>query len=82
MHTKKAARLVSKATALQVHGAFCQFLHRLCITTTWHDQILSSLENLNGKAINFIVTVWDQRRSSLFSSSFISKPLEDWTIWN
>ena len=48
---KKAASLISTATASQVHRSFCQFLHRLCTTTTWNDQILSSLENLNGKAI-------------------------------
>ena len=79
---KKAASLISKATALQVHRALCQFLHRLCTTTTWNDQILSFLENLNGKAINFIVFVWVRTRSSLFSFSFIFQPLKDWTIWN
>ena len=31
---KKRASKISKATALRVHRAFCQFLHRLCTTTT------------------------------------------------
>ena len=46
---KKAASKISKAAALGVHRTFCQFLHRLCTTTTWNDQILSSLENVNGR---------------------------------
>ena len=61
---KKAASLTSKATALQVHHAFCVYVHRLCTTTTWSDQILlSSLGKVNGKAINFIVSVWTRTRS-------------------
>ena len=31
---KKRASKISKATALRVHRAFCQFLHHLCTTTT------------------------------------------------
>ena len=31
---KKAASKISNATALRVHRAFCQFLHRVCTTTT------------------------------------------------
>ena len=62
---KKAASLISKATALKMHRAFCVCVHRLYTTTTWNDQILiSSLENENGKAINyFTVSVWARTRS-------------------
>ena len=31
---KKAASLISKATALQVHRAFCLYVYRLRTTTT------------------------------------------------
>ena len=31
---KKAASLISKATAMQVHHALCVCVHRLCTTTT------------------------------------------------
>ena len=56
--------LISKATALQVHRALSVYVHRLSTTTTWNDQILLSyLENVNGKAINFIVSVWARTRS-------------------
>ena len=75
---QKAPSFQSKATVLHAHCAFCQFLHRLCTTTMWnHDQILSSLENINGRVTNFIVSVWARTyRSSPFSSSFISQPLK------
>ena len=43
---------------------------RACTTTTWHDhwEILSWLENGNGKAINFTFFIWNRTRSHLFSS--------------
>ena len=68
---KKAASLITKATALQVHRALCVYVHHLYTTTTWNDQILLSyLENVNGKAINFIVSVWARMRSPPSPSTF------------
>ena len=62
---------MTKAAALQVHRALCVYVHHLYTTTTWNDQILlSSLENVNGKAINFIVSVWARMQSPPSPSTF------------
>ena len=47
--SKKAESLISKAIALRVHRTFCQFLHRLCTTTTWNYQLFSSLEDVKAR---------------------------------
>ena len=48
---------------------FCTFHCRSVTTTTWNDQILSWLENGNGKAINFTISLWTKTWSPLFSSN-------------
>ena len=45
-------------------------------------QILSLLENGNGKVINSIISVWTRARSLLFSSKLNSLLLSNWALWN
>ena len=66
---QKAIRLVSKTTTLTCTTFFCTFLRRLCTTTTWNDQILSLIEDENGKAINSTISVWTRALPPLFSSN-------------
>ena len=73
---------MSKTTTLHVHHAFCIFLCRPCPTTTWNDQILSWLENGNGKAINFAFSLWIRTWSPLFSSNLTSLLSSDWVTWH
>ena len=40
--------------------------------TTWNDQLLSLLENGNGKVINITSSVWTWTRPPHFSSNLIS----------
>ena len=72
---------MSKTTTLHVHHAFCIFLCRPCPTTTWNDQILSWLENGNGRAINFAFSLWIRTWSPLFSSNLTSLLSSDWVTW-
>ena len=72
---------MSKTTTVHVHHAFCIFLCRPCPTTTWNDQILSWLENGNGKAINFAFSLWIRTWSPLFSSNLTSLLSSDWVTW-
>ena len=60
---------------------FCTFLCRPYTTTTWNDQILSWLENGNGKAINFTFSLWKRTRSPLFSSNRNSLLSSNWVTW-
>ena len=61
---------------------FCTFLCCPCTTTTWNDQILSLLENRNGKAINSTIPVWIWARSPLFSSNQNSLLLSNRANWD
>ena len=61
---------------------FCTFLCCPCTTTTWNDQILSLLENRNGKAINSTIPVWIRARSPLFSSNQNSLLLSNRANWD
>ena len=60
---------------------FCTFLSRPCTTATWTDQIFSWLDNGNGKARNFILSVWTRTRSPLFSSNLTSFFSSNWVTW-
>ena len=79
-NVKKALGLMSKTTTLHVHHAF--FLRFLCTTTTWNDQILSLLENGNGKAINSTISVLIRMRFPLFSSNQNSLLLSNRANWD
>ena len=68
-NVKKALNLMSKTTTLHVHHAFLYILCCPCTTTKWNDQILSGLENGNGKEINFTSSLWTRMQSPLFSSN-------------
>ena len=61
---------------------FCTFLCCHCITTTWNGQILSLLENRNGKAIYSTTSVWIRARSPLFSSNQNSLYLSNKANWD
>ena len=50
--------------------------------TTWNDQILSLLENGNGKPINCIISVRTRVRALLFSAKLNSLLLSNWALWN
>ena len=60
---------------------FCTFLCRPCITRTYSDQILSLLENGNGKATNSTISVTTRERSLLLSSNPNSLLLSNWAPW-
>ena len=60
---------------------FCTFLCRPCTTTTWNEQILSWLENGNGKAMNFTISLWIRTRSPTFSSKLTSLFSRNWVTW-
>ena len=70
-NVKKAIGLMSKTTTLHVHHAFLHIsllsLHNCDVKL--NDQILSLLENGNGKAMNSTICVWTRARSLLFSSN-------------
>ena len=59
----------SKTTFLHVHHAFLYISLPSLRNYDTNDQILSWLENGNGKAINFTISLWTQKRSPLFSSN-------------
>ena len=63
---------VKKAKGIMCITFFIKFLCRPCTTTTWNDQILTLLENGNGKAINSTISVWTRARSVLLSSNLAS----------
>ena len=82
---RQKVALMSKATTLHVHNAFLYIsLPSLaCTTTTWNDQSLSWVENGNGKAINFTISLWTQKRFPLFSSNLTFLRSSDWvTCYN
>ena len=60
---------------------FCTFLCLPCTTVTWNDQILSLLENGNGKAINSTISIWTRARLPLFSSNLNSLSLISRVTW-
>ena len=61
---------------------FCTFLCHPCTTTTWNVQILSWLENGNGKTINLTVSLWTRVHGSpLLSSKLNSLLLSNWVTW-
>ena len=59
---QKSVGLVSKATTLHMHHAFLyiSLLPLPSTTTTWNDQILSFVEDGNGKAIDSTISVLTQ----------------------
>ena len=78
----KAIGLMSKTTTLHVHDAFLYisllFLHNYDVK--W-DQMLSLLENRNGKSINSSISVWTRARAPLFISnqnSILSSNRANW----
>ena len=81
-NVKKAIGLMSKTTTLHVYHAICTFLCCPCTTTTWNDQILSLLENGNGKAINSTISVLTRARFPLFSSNQNSLLLSNKANWD
>ena len=54
------------------------FVHEMM----WNDQILSLLENGNGKAINSTISVWIRAQSPLFSSIQNSLPFNNSVNWD
>ena len=74
---------MSKTTTLHVHNAFLyiSLLSLACATTTWNDQSLSWVENGNGKAINFTISLWTQKRFPLCSSNLTFLRSSDWVTW-
>ena len=80
---KKVIRLMStKQQLCTCITLFCTFLCRPWTTTTWKDQILSLLENGNGKEINSTISVWTRARSPLFSSNVDSLLLINRATWD
>ena len=80
---RQKVALMSKTTTLHVHDAFLYIsLPSLaCTTTTWNDQSLSWVENGNGKAINFTISLWTQKRFPLFSSNLAFLRSSNWVTW-
>ena len=78
---QKAAGFQSKATVLHAHYAFCQFLHCLCTTTMWNDQIWS--DERHGDKFYCVCLSSDVKVLSLQLQLHFST-LKGWTIiiWN
>ena len=74
---------MSKTATLHVHHAFCTFLCRPCETAARNDQILIWLEDGNGKAINFTLSLslWTRTQPPLFSSDLTSLLSNNWVTW-
>ena len=62
---------------------FCTFLCRPCTTSRWSDQVLSWLEDGNGKAINFTLSLslWTRTRFLLFISNLSFLLSSNWVTW-
>ena len=75
--------LMSKKATLHVYHAFLNTfllsLHNYDVKL--NDQILSLLENGNGKAMNSTISVWTRARSLLFSSNQNSPLLSNRANW-
>ena len=78
---KQTMELVSKKQLCTCITLFFFFFCSLCIITTWNDQILSLLENGDGKAINSTISVRTRVRCPLFSSNPNSLFLSNWASW-